>query len=199
MFELQMQYLVLQKAGVFRAKSIEAFAWSLQDRQTLSGPHHSGALAEQASIRCKAELLWDFAQDHSLNFWRCSQSLWGLSHSGEGGKFMQSKFKWVLPLNLQVFLLIKAPEQARNVSGYCSRCCLFSTATLAVLAAWTWCFTDQSDCVLIPCKSCLQKAPGIRKATPSISLQPLELVFLDALWLLPHPDAFFLFKRVTYF
>lgn len=101
MFELQMQYLVLQKAGVFRAKSIEAFAWSLQDRQTLSGPHHSGALAEQASIRCKAELLWDFAQDHSLNFWRSSQSLWGLSHSGEGGKFMQSKFKWVLPLNLQ--------------------------------------------------------------------------------------------------
>lgn len=31
-FEFQMQYLVLQKAGVCGAKSIEAFTWSLHDR-----------------------------------------------------------------------------------------------------------------------------------------------------------------------
>lgn len=66
-FELQEQYLVLQNAGVFRAKHIETFASSVQDRQALSGPHWSG--------RCKTELSWDFAQDNSLTFWRFSQSL----------------------------------------------------------------------------------------------------------------------------
>lgn len=65
-FEFQVQYLVLQKAQ----RLYLMFAG-----QTDAASHTDLVQTEQASIKCKAEFPWDFAQGYSLNFWRFSPSL----------------------------------------------------------------------------------------------------------------------------
>lgn len=102
------------------------------------------------------------------------------------------------PLLLQVFLLIKAPEQAHNTSSYCSRCHLLSIATLVVLSAGTWCPTDQSDCShslqWLPAESTWNQK-GYSKYFPSALTSWYFWMHCDYYLTLMH----FSFKPVTYF